>query len=133
VDANNGGSRFWGDGKIEKNGKILIKMAKVFTDQNFEEEVLNSQIPVLVDFWAPWCGPCQMMGPIIEELAEELEGKVVVGKINVDENPQMAQKYGIMSIPTLLIFKNGQVVEQFVGVQSKEVLKTSLTNFAKDC
>jgi len=133
VDANNGGSRFWGDGKIEKNGKILIKMAKVFTDQNFEEEVLNSQIPVLVDFWAPWCGPCQMMGPIIEELAEELEGKVVVGKLNVDENPQMAQKYGIMSIPTLLIFKNGQVIEQFVGVQPKEVLKTSLTNFAKDC
>jgi thioredoxin 1 len=108
-------------------------MAKVFTDQNFEQEVLNSQKPVLVDFWAPWCGPCQMMGPIIEELAEELEGKVVVGKLNVDENPQMAQKYGIMGIPTLLVFKNGQVVEQFVGVQPKEVLKTSLTNFAKDC
>ena len=101
-------------------------MAKVFTDQNFEEEVLNSQKPVLVDFWAPWCGPCQMMGPIIEELAEELEGKVVVGKLNVDENPQMAQKYGIMSIPTLLVFKNGQVVEQFVGVQPKEVLKRVL-------
>jgi thioredoxin 1 len=108
-------------------------VAKVFTDQNFQQEVLNSQKPVLVDFWAPWCGPCQMMGPIIEELAEELEGKVVVGKLNVDENPQMAQKYGIMSIPTLLIFKNGQVIEQFVGVQPKEVLKTSLTNFAKDC
>jgi len=108
-------------------------MAKVFTDQNFEQEVLNSQKPVLVDFWAPWCGPCQMMGPIIEELAEELEGQVVVGKLNVDENPQMAQKYGIMGIPTLLVFKNGQVVEQFVGVQPKEVLKTSLTNFAKDC
>jgi thioredoxin 1 len=108
-------------------------MAKVFTDQNFQQEVLNSQKPVLVDFWAPWCGPCQMMGPIIEELAEELEGKVVVGKLNVDENPQMAQKYGIMSIPTLLVFKNGQVVEQFVGVQPKEVLKTSLTNLAKDC
>jgi len=101
-------------------------VAKVFTDQNFEEEVLNSQKPVLVDFWAPWCGPCQMMGPIIEELAEELEGKVVVGKLNVDENPQMAQKYGIMSIPTLLVFKNGQVVEQFVGVQPKEVLKRVL-------
>ena len=101
-------------------------MAKVFTDQNFQQEVLNSQKPVLVDFWAPWCGPCQMMGPIIEELAEELEGKVVVGKLNVDENPQMAQKYGIMSIPTLLIFKDGQVVEQFVGVQPKEVLKQVL-------
>ena len=101
-------------------------MAKVFTDQNFEQEVLNSQKPVLVDFWAPWCGPCQMMGPIIEELAEELEGQVVVGKLNVDENPQMAQKYGIMGIPTLLVFKNGQVVEQFVGVQPKEVLKQAL-------
>jgi len=101
-------------------------VAKVFTDQNFQQEVLNSQKPVLVDFWAPWCGPCQMMGPIIEELAEELEGKVVVGKLNVDENPQMAQKYGIMSIPTLLIFKDGQVVEQFVGVQPKEVLKQVL-------
>jgi len=101
-------------------------MAKVFTDQNFEQEVLNSQKPVLVDFWAPWCGPCQMMGPIIEQLVEELEGKVVVGKLNVDENPQMAQKYGVMSIPTLLIFKDGQVVEQFVGVQPKEVLKQVL-------
>jgi len=101
-------------------------MEKVFTDQNFEQEVLNSQKPVLVDFWAPWCGPCQMMGPIIEELAEELEGKVVVGKLNVDENPQMAQKYGVMSIPTLLIFKDGRVVEQFVGVQPKEVLKQVL-------
>jgi thioredoxin 1 len=97
-------------------------VAKVFTDHNFEQEVLNSQKPVLVDFWAPWCGPCQMMGPIIEQLAEELEGKVIVGKINVDENPQMAQKYGIMSIPTLLVFKNGQVVEQFLGIQPKEVL-----------
>jgi len=101
-------------------------MEKVFTDQNFEQEVLNSQKPVLVDFWAPWCGPCQMMGPIIEQLAEELEGKVVVGKLNVDENPQMAQKYGVMSIPTLLIFKDGRVVEQFVGVQPKEVLKQVL-------
>jgi len=105
---------------------VVNKMAKVFTDQNFEQEVLNSQKPVLVDFWAPWCGPCQMMGPIIEELAEELEGQVVVGKLNVDENPQMAQKYGIMGIPTLLVFKNGQVVEQFVGVQPKEVLKQAL-------
>jgi thioredoxin 1 len=101
-------------------------MAKIFTDQNFEQEVLNSPKPVLVDFWAPWCGPCQMMGPIIEQLAEELEGKVIVGKINVDENPHMAQKYGIMSIPTLLVFKGGQVVEQFLGIQPKEVLKQVL-------
>jgi len=101
-------------------------MAKVFTDQNFEQEVLSSQKPVLVDFWASWCGPCQMMGPVVEELAEELKEKAEIGKLNVDENPQTAQKYGIMSIPTLLVFKDGQVVEQFVGVQPKEVLKQAL-------
>jgi len=98
-------------------------MAKVFTDQNFEQEVLNFKKPVLVDFWASWCGPCQMVGPIIEELSEEMKEEAVIGKLNVDENPQIPQKYGIMSIPTLLVFKNGQMVEQFIGIQPKKVLK----------
>lgn len=94
----------------------------IITDQNFESEVLKSAKPVLVDFWAPWCGPCQMQGPIVEDVAKTLAGKAVVGKLNVDENPQMAQKYMVMSIPTIMVFKGGAVVKQFIGVQSKEVL-----------
>lgn len=94
----------------------------VITDQNFESEVLKSDKPVLVDFWAVWCGPCQMQGPIVEEVAKAMEGKAKVGKLNVDENPRMAQKYMVMSIPTLMVFKGGMVVKQFIGVQSKEVL-----------
>ena len=97
-----------------------------FTDQNFDQEVLKSDKPVLVDFWAPWCGPCQAMGPIIEELANEYEGKVKVGKINVDENAQTAEKYENMSIPSLKIFKGGQVIEELVGMQAKENLKSAL-------
>jgi thioredoxin 1 len=98
----------------------------VITDGNFESEVLKSDKPVLVDFWAVWCGPCQMQGPIVEDVAKELEGKAKVGKMNVDENPQVAQKFGIMSIPTLMIFKGGIVVKQFIGVQSKETLLSEL-------
>ena len=100
----------------------------IFTDQNFDQEVLKSDKPVLVDFWAPWCGPCQAMGPVIEELAKEMEGKAVVGKINVDENSKTAQDFGIMSIPALKIFKGGKVVQEFVGMQAKEVLKSALEN-----
>jgi thioredoxin 1 len=101
-------------------------MALEFTDKNFESEVLKSSKPVLVDFWAPWCGPCQMMGPIIEELAKEIGEKAKVGKINVDENSLVAQKYTIMSIPTVMIFKGGQAVKSLIGVQSKEALKEEL-------
>lgn len=101
-------------------------MAMQLTDQNFEQEVLKNDKPVLVDFWAAWCGPCQMMGPIIDELAEELKDKFKVGKLNVDENRETAAKYSVMSIPTLIIFKNGEAVKQLVGVQSKEGLKEEL-------
>ncbi len=92
------------------------------TDANFESEVLKSDTPVLVDFWAVWCGPCQVQGPIVEDVAKAIVGKAKVGKFNVDENPTIAQKYGIMSIPTIMIFKSGTVVKQFIGVQSKETL-----------
>jgi len=99
-------------------------MEHTFTDQNFEEEVIKSQEPVLVDFWAPWCGPCQMMGPIIEELANEYEGKgVKIGKLNVDENQNTAGKYSVMSIPCFKIFKGGEIVDEVVGGVQKEKLK----------
>ncbi len=101
-------------------------MAMEFTDQNFEQEVVKSDKPVLVDFWAPWCGPCQMMGPIVDELAKEMEGKAKIGKLNVDENNSTAATYGIMSIPALKIFKGGKVVKEFVGVQAKENLANAL-------
>lgn len=92
------------------------------TDANFDTEVIQSDKPVLVDFWAVWCGPCQTQEPIVEEVAKVMDGKAKIGKLNVDENPEVSQKFGIMSIPTLMIFKGGTVVKQFIGVQSKETL-----------
>src|SRR3989344_8021055 len=96
------------------------------TDANFDSEVMKSGLPTLVDFLAVWCGPCRMQDPIVSEIAKEMEGKVKIGKLNVDENPMTAQKFGVMSIPTLMIFKNGTVVKQFIGVQSKETIKSEL-------
>lgn len=96
------------------------------TDQNFPKEVLEAELPVFVEFGAPWCGPCQMAEPVIEELAKEYERKIKFGKINVDENSQTAQKFGIMSIPTVLIFKNGQEVKREVGFEGKEGYKKLL-------
>lgn len=100
------------------------------TDANFEEVVLQSDKPVLVDFWATWCGPCRAIAPIVEELAGEFEGQAVIGKLDVDANPQTSIKYGVMSIPTLLVFKGGEVVEKHVGVAPKSVLKGKVTAHA---
>ncbi|PIY95147.1 MAG: thioredoxin [Candidatus Levybacteria bacterium CG_4_10_14_0_8_um_filter_35_23] len=96
------------------------------TDQNFNEEVLKAETPVVVDFWAEWCMPCRMVGPIIEELAKEYEGKVKVGKMNVDENSQIPGNFGIMSIPSILIFKNGQPVKTIIGAQPKDNFKKEI-------
>ncbi|MCX7738752.1 MAG: thioredoxin [Hydrogenothermaceae bacterium] len=96
------------------------------SESNWEQEVLNSDLPVLVDFWAPWCGPCRLIAPVVEEIAVEMEGKAKVVKVNTDENPNLAMKYGIRAIPTIMVFKNGRVVDTKVGVQPKEVLKALL-------
>lgn len=93
---------------------------KVITDANFQSDVLQAEGTVLVDFWAEWCGPCRMLGPVIEKIAAANEGKLVVGKLNVDENKETPQKYGIQGIPTMLFFKNGEVAKQLVGFQSQE-------------
>lgn len=98
----------------------------IITDQNFEEEVLKSSLPVIVDFWAPWCAPCRVVGPIVEELASEYAGKVKVGKMDVDENTDTSGQFGIMSIPTVLLFKNGKPVQSIVGAQSKDKYKRAI-------
>ncbi len=96
------------------------------TADNFEEEVINSKIPVLIDFWATWCGPCQMQGPVVDEVADEFAGKLKVGKINVDEEGSLAQKYSVMSIPTLILFQNGEVIKKEMGFHSLEEIKTMI-------
>ncbi|MBB4108021.1 MULTISPECIES: thioredoxin [Pedobacter] len=101
-------------------------MALEITDANFEELVLKSDKPVLVDFWAEWCGPCRMVGPVVEEIAKEYDGKAVVGKVNVDNNPQISMQFGIRNIPALLYFKDGQVVDKQVGAVPKSILADKL-------
>lgn len=96
------------------------------TRENFENEVMKSNIPVLIDFWAPWCGPCRMMGPIMEQLAEEYEGKAKVGKVNVDEEGELSQAFGVMSIPTIVLVKDGKVVKQAVGAKPKTEVEAML-------
>ena len=98
----------------------------IITEENFENEVLNSDKPVLVDFWAQWCGPCRMLGPIIEEIANDYEGKVKVVKVNVDEQPNLASKYGIASIPTVIVFKNGKPEKTLVGLRSKNEIENMI-------
>jgi thioredoxin 1 len=93
------------------------------TDAEFDDKVLESEVPVLVDFWAPWCGPCRMISPIIEELAKDYDGSVLFAKVNTDENPTVPQRYDVMSIPTLLLFKGGELVDRAVGMRPKPALK----------
>jgi thioredoxin 1 len=106
-------------------------MAHQLTDAAFEQEVLKSAQPVLVDFWAPWCGPCRMLGPLVEEISADYAGKAVVGKMNTDENPEVASRYNISAIPTMLFFKGGEVVDQLVGVHSKGDIKAKLDSLLK--
>lgn len=101
-------------------------MAITITKENFKSVVLQSKEPVLVDFWAAWCRPCQMLGPIVEALSEDVSGLAVVGKLNVDEQPELANEFRIMSIPTMLVFKNGKVVNQSIGVKSKDEIRKLL-------
>ncbi len=101
-------------------------MALEITDANFEELVLKSDKPVLVDFWAEWCGPCRMVGPVVDEISKDYEGKAVVGKVNVDHNPNISMNFGIRNIPTLLVFKDGKVVDKQVGVAPKNILTSKL-------
>lgn len=103
-------------------------MALEFSDSNFEQEVLKSETPVLVDFWAEWCGPCRMIGPIVEEIATEYNGKAKIGKMNIDMNQSTPMKYGVRSIPTLLVFKNGEVVDKIVGAVPKALITDKIDN-----
>ncbi len=103
-----------------------MSAAAQVTDATFEQEVIESAVPVLVDFWAPWCGPCRMVAPVVDEIATQYEGQVKVVKVNTDENPQVASRYGIRSIPTLMIFKAGQRVDMVVGAVPKTTLATTI-------
>ena len=105
-------------------------LISALTQDNFENEVLQSATPVLVDFWAEWCGPCKMIAPLLDELAAEYTGKIKIGKVNIDEQQELATKYGIRSIPTLLLIHKGEVTEQMVGAKSKSVLKASFDRLA---
>ncbi|MEG4345048.1 thioredoxin [Microcoleus sp. A003_D6] len=106
-----------------------MSTAAQVTDSSFKQEVIDSEVPVLVDFWAPWCGPCRMVAPVVDEIAQQYEGQVKVVKVNTDENPQVASQYGIRSIPTLMIFKGGQRVDMVVGAVPKTTLANTLEKY----
>jgi thioredoxin 1 len=111
------------DHEAGRQGEMMSDKVKEVTDASFQTEVLGSQVPVVVDFWAPWCGPCKMVGPIVEQLAEEYAGKIAFAKMNTDDNPATPTKLGIRGIPTLIVYKDGQEVERLAGYAPKPVLK----------
>ena len=106
-----------------------MSSAAAVTDASFDQDVLKSDLPVLIDFWAPWCGPCRMVAPIVDEIATEFEGKIKVFKLNTDENPNVASQYGIRSIPTLMLFKGGQKVDTVVGAVPKTTLSSTISKY----
>jgi thioredoxin 1 len=114
--------------KYNQKRGLMMSNVMAFDGANFDAEVVNSDVPVLVDFWAPWCGPCKMIGPIIEELAAEFGDKVKIGKVNVDDNQELAGKFGIRGIPTVMLFKGGEVANSFVGLRPKEDLAQALND-----